>query len=623
MVMYHIKPAMERSKTDWMKIAGKQRFRGTKASPFAYLKFSPMNYINHGSVHPFLVPLLGNQFRITIHNLSSNFAYQSAIGFPFAPIRKPPTILPDKKASPRAWIWSSAHPSKSLEDVIDLEKKFCFLPYITSYQPSASVVHHIYSADLEHDRNDISTGKEGAYDFWLLCTSPTPIPGLIVMDRDFHCGALICPVIYRPDRVLFQKELPEYNPCLVVSLDRDGRVTMESVDLDYFMRMKKHIRQYEGTSIPDVRSFVPVLIKDPYFMTGNLSPSTIANLDTKCYKHPPSPKRKSNDSVVTVEVVKRGKVESSYLKVAKRSLKKPPRPSIDATPSPISTGSGISPSSTTKAKGSSVGACFVKSSQFPGTDVASLSRNVVKRRSHRLLDKITTIPNAPSDSVNVGDESSQERVSGDSPNSFVVGDVPDKGDPTRRVVTPIRTEFPGAASHVASESTFQASSTCISHVTQEPSAGASFIASRAPSFLLPNDLNCLFKKLGYQAFLDAWNFFTSHSLADLWGAHRDIVENHLNNLKLFKFSGHWLENLSTKLEPPPGVSDPAREELLSKEYHVLSSDVSALQEKVNKLTSELNTIKARLASVSLEREQLAKHKEAASSVISYSDILWL
>ncbi|QHN77234.1 uncharacterized protein DS421_19g650880 [Arachis hypogaea] len=36
---------MERSKTDWMKIAGKQRFRGTKASPFAYLKFSPMNYI--------------------------------------------------------------------------------------------------------------------------------------------------------------------------------------------------------------------------------------------------------------------------------------------------------------------------------------------------------------------------------------------------------------------------------------------------------------------------------------------------------------------------------------------------------------------------------------------------
>ncbi|KAL1321707.1 hypothetical protein AAHE18_14G146400 [Arachis hypogaea] len=36
---------MERSKTDWVKIAGKQRFRGTKASLFAYLKFSPMTYI--------------------------------------------------------------------------------------------------------------------------------------------------------------------------------------------------------------------------------------------------------------------------------------------------------------------------------------------------------------------------------------------------------------------------------------------------------------------------------------------------------------------------------------------------------------------------------------------------
>ncbi|QHN99193.1 uncharacterized protein DS421_13g395760 [Arachis hypogaea] len=547
----------------------------------------------------------------------------------FAPIRKPPTILPDKKASPRAWIWGSTHPSKSLEDVIDLEDNFCFRPYVTSYQPNASAIHRIYSACLEHDRNDIFTGKEGAYDFWLLCTSPTPISGLIVMDRDFHCGALICPVIYRPDRVLFQKELPEYNPCLVVPLNRDGGVTMEYVN---------------------------------YLM----------HLDARCYKHPPS-KRKSNDSVVTAEVVKRSKVESSIVKVAKRSLEKPLEPSIDATPSPIFIGSEISPSLTAKAKGSSSAACFVKSSQSPSKAVVSLSRSAVKRRSHRLLSKMTTIPNAPSDPVNVVDESSQERVSKDSPNSFVVPDVPDKGttqdvvrdgpraitssksnvdiesgvtcqgDPTRCVVTPIRIVFPGAASHVASESTFQALSTCISHVTKEPSASASLvsvrdefehfdgnaknllseIASRTPSFLLPNDLNCLFKKLGYQAFLDAWDFFTSHSLADLWGTHRNMVENHLNNLKLFKFSGRWLENLSTKLEPPPGVPDLAREELLSKEYHVLSSDVFALQEKVDKLTSELNTMKTRLASVSLEREQLAKHKEDASSVISYSDILWL
>ncbi|QHN85616.1 uncharacterized protein DS421_16g538910 [Arachis hypogaea] len=585
-------------------------------------------------------------------------------------------IAHDKKASPRAWIWGSAHPSKSLEDVIDLEENFCFRPYVTSYQPDASAIHRIYSACLEHDRNNISTGQDGVYDFWLLGTSPTPLPGLIVMDRDFHCGALICPMIYRPDRVLFQEELPKYNPFLVVPLDRDGGVTKEYVD--YLMRMKEHIRQYEGTSVPDVRSFVPVLIKDPYFMTGNLSPSTITNLNARCYRYPPSSKRKPDDSVVTAEVVKRSKVESSNVKVAKRSLERPPRPSVDATPSPISTGSGISPSSTAKAKGCSVAACFVESSQSPGKAVVSLSRSVVKRRSHRLLGKIKIIPNAPSDPVNVGDESSQERVSGDSPNSFVVGDIPDKGttqevvrddpraiassksnvdiepgvtcqgDPTRRVVTPIRTVFPGAASHAVSESTFQASS--ISDITKEPLASASSgvlfcfsisvrdefehfngdaknllseIASQVPSFLLPNDLNCLFKKLGYQAFLDAWDFFTSHSLANLWGAHRDMVANHLNNLKLFKFSGRWLENLSAKLEPPPGISDLAREELLSKEHHVLSSDVSALQEKVNKLTSELNTMKARLASVSMEREQLAKHKEAASSAISYSDILWL
>ena len=42
----YIKPAIERSKTDWMKTAGKQRFRGMKASLYAYLKFSPMIYIS-------------------------------------------------------------------------------------------------------------------------------------------------------------------------------------------------------------------------------------------------------------------------------------------------------------------------------------------------------------------------------------------------------------------------------------------------------------------------------------------------------------------------------------------------------------------------------------------------
>ena len=32
--------------------------------------------LDHGSVHPFLVPSPGNQFRTIIHNLSNNFAYQ-------------------------------------------------------------------------------------------------------------------------------------------------------------------------------------------------------------------------------------------------------------------------------------------------------------------------------------------------------------------------------------------------------------------------------------------------------------------------------------------------------------------------------------------------------------------
>ncbi|QHN81713.1 Replication factor-A carboxy-terminal domain protein [Arachis hypogaea] len=50
MVKPNIKLAMERSMNDWMKTIGKQKFRRNKASSYAYLKFSPMNYINDHSL---------------------------------------------------------------------------------------------------------------------------------------------------------------------------------------------------------------------------------------------------------------------------------------------------------------------------------------------------------------------------------------------------------------------------------------------------------------------------------------------------------------------------------------------------------------------------------------------
>ncbi|MED6214562.1 hypothetical protein PIB30_104140, partial [Stylosanthes scabra] len=109
-------------------------------------------------------------------------------------------------------------------------------------------------SNYESDRNGIIDGKEGSYDFWLLCTSPTPLPGLIIMDRDYPSGATICPITYRLDRVsrqlgwdqdpknvepafypiedmmkkvLFRRSLPEFDPGLVVSFDRIGGITMD------------------------------------------------------------------------------------------------------------------------------------------------------------------------------------------------------------------------------------------------------------------------------------------------------------------------------------------------------------------------------------------------------------
>ncbi|MED6219687.1 hypothetical protein PIB30_038094 [Stylosanthes scabra] len=148
--------------------------------------------------------------------------------------------------------------------------------------------------------------------------------------------------------MLFQIVLLECDPCLVVPSDKVGRVIMEYVG--YLMCVKKHIRQYEDYSTAEIKFSTPILVKDLYFMTGNLSPTTIASLDARCYKSQPSSRRKSYDSVVTVEPAKRGTLPGSNEKVIKRYPKKPLKPSIDATLPCVSTSSRVLPSLVTKTK---------------------------------------------------------------------------------------------------------------------------------------------------------------------------------------------------------------------------------------------------------------------------------
>ncbi|MED6107062.1 hypothetical protein PIB30_010508 [Stylosanthes scabra] len=112
---------------------------------------------------------------------------------------------------------------------------------------------------------------------------------------------MTCPITYRSDRVsrqlrwdedpknvefafypiedlmkkvLFQIVLPEYDPCLITPSDRVGGVTMEYVS--YLKCVKKQIKQYEGYFSVEMKSIL-VLVKHLYFMTGNLSPTTIAS----------------------------------------------------------------------------------------------------------------------------------------------------------------------------------------------------------------------------------------------------------------------------------------------------------------------------------------------------------
>ncbi|MED6175172.1 hypothetical protein PIB30_075827 [Stylosanthes scabra] len=522
----------------------------------------------------------------------------------FAPTRKLLTIQPDKIASPRAWSWGSAYPFKCLEEVIDLEENFYFRPYTSSLHSDASDLHQFYSSDLENDHNGIISGKEGSYDFWLLCTSPSLLPGLIVMDRDYPSGAMICPITYRPNKVSCQlgwdQDPKNVEPAFCPIEDLRKKVLFQSVLPEY----------------------------DP-------------DLDAKCYKSQPSSKRKCDDSAPLAEPTKRGKLPSSNAKVVRRSPKKPIKPPVDATPPRVSTSSRVPLSSTSKAKGSSTVACSPKSSQSPVKGTSSLLGKTVKRRSPRILCKMKTISNTPNDPVSFGDEDSQDEDSGDCSSSSTIGGVSGEGvaqdviQDNPQVVAEYENNVDSGVrmKEILLGVMLSLFRWCfppqlLVHILDRPSQCSALLilqrnpqlllhsahdefeyfhddakallcrfASLNPSFVLLVDLNPLFKRLGYGG-------------------------DTLDNLKLIKFSDSLLEKLSSKLKPPSSrVLDFSREEISSKEYDSLSSDVSALQERINSLTTELNTMKAKLAGVSLEREQLAKTKEAASSVVTCDNLL--
>ncbi|MED6135031.1 hypothetical protein PIB30_042439 [Stylosanthes scabra] len=417
--------------------------------------------------------------------------------------------------------------------------------------------------------------------------------------RSQEFGAAFDPIEDLMKKVLFQCVLPEYNPDLVVAFDRTGGVTMEYVD--YLKCVKKHIRQYEGHFAAEIKSFTPVLIKDPYFMIGNISTTTVANLEAECYKSQLSSKRKCDDSAPLAEPAKRGKLQV-------------PMPRVP-------------PSSTSKANGSSTVACSPKSSQSPIKGTSSFLGKTVKHRSPRLLCKMNTIPNTPNDHVSVGDEDSHDEDSGGCSSSSTIGGisgegvaqdviqdnpqvvaecennvdsgVPYEGNSVGSNVEPIQMLLVQILNPPSQRPTLlilqgipNSAHDEFEYFHDDAKALLSCFASSNPSFVLPVDLSPLFKRLGYRAFLNSWASFIAHTCADLWDIHKDMVETHLNNLKLFKFK-----------------------------YDSLSFDVSALQERIDSLTTELNTVKAKLVGVSLERGQLAKTKEAASSVMTYDDLL--
>ena len=124
----------------------------------------------------------------------------------YAPVRSVLEVSSDEEHpfSPRVWGWSGGRHHKLLMDMLDKEDAFCFHPFTTFHYPGVDGLHLIYHEDKQDIRHHSNEGIEGVYDFRQLCPSPGVLPGDVITDSYSAVGALICPYVYRPERVCRQ-----------------------------------------------------------------------------------------------------------------------------------------------------------------------------------------------------------------------------------------------------------------------------------------------------------------------------------------------------------------------------------------------------------------------------------
>ncbi|KAJ1399528.1 hypothetical protein SESBI_30291 [Sesbania bispinosa] len=563
----------------------------------------------------------------------------------YAPVRTVPDPVLDgatRPLEPRVWGWTMGRPCQLLSEILDEEAQFVHRPYTINLFPGVEPLSHIYCPGAFSSRNLRSVRSEGVFDLWQLFLHPQFLPGFLITDNVSAAGGAFWPFAYRPDRVcrqfgldqapcnvdlefrdvsesmkavLFKSTdaLPKFDAAKFIPSDRVGSVL--DIWVSYFHRLKSPVKRYEGHDSLQVFPDVPIMYKDPYFVTTFTRKIEKTVSEGNLSKKRKEPFSKKSQGKKAGGLPRKRKVPVAGTRASERLKVKPSHKVEEDSPLQSSKAQATT-------QGSSAGPnAEEETAESPNSDHdADVDGYVPDSVSKECVNSPTCVEVAHSESLVEATDALKEHGN---PSTVIPSlEVIDSAPPVD--VTPLEVIDSVPPIDATSLEAALPSPVITPHVgasgEKEPIVVVPLLASLLSSdaamvlsefsachagFLLPEDiLPHAFLRPAYTFFAEFLQFVRSHSVMELLSSYRDKVMEDLKAISLFGFKGEWFKALSRRFDhnvPPAALEDLGKiieaasgVELRNDE---LKSEIKRLQLELVQGEAELTRLNARRAEI--------------------------
>ncbi|KAJ1410976.1 Aminotransferase-like, plant mobile domain [Sesbania bispinosa] len=534
---------------------------------------------------------------------------------------------------PQVWGWTMGRPRQMLSELLDEEDQFIHRPYTKNLFPGVEQLHDLYKQDAFSSAirvllvlkacliygNSSCVLRYVVWRIWPYAYRPDCACRQFGLDQapcDINlafkdCGEAMKAVLFPSPNAL-----PPFDPDKFIPCSRVGRVL--DVWVAYHARLRSSVKRYEGQDSLQVFPNIPIMYKDPYYVT-----TSCQNREKSVSEGVQSKKRKASLATRSKGKFNKPKVVDPPIKKACRKQKSP-TPDTSSMPTPPKKGtqtrspksSPPSPSARAMTQGSSAERDTQGRRLIPlGRINSTPSPDGVSSLKVSSPEKAVLVNSPILEKAAVVIPSISEKA------AVVTSSIPEKAiirtssasEKAAAVTSPTIVPFTEAALGVPVPTPpYPAQSLSVEIVpilaSLLPENEAHMLSefSRSHSgFLLSEDVYPrAFLKPAYALFVDFLHFIRSHSVVELLSTHKSKVVEDMKTLSLFGFQGQWFDGLKHSFDRP--VPPAALEDLDKINTSILSLEVrnNELKAEINRLQVALDQGEAKLKQLKIKQKDV-------------------